>query len=248
MMQRDQSPPAFSMGKAQRGTVIRKDRDLAGVGPFSYNKSFVDKKKEASYSMGAKLESSLNNKQIANFPPPNAYNPNITQSKLKAPEFKIGTAQRGATYDVRNAKFVPAPGTYEIKSKAFEGLVKPKFHMGQKLTFDDTAKYIHSVPGPGTHDPTTSLIKQKAPVFSIGAKFKQTLDTTHIVPGPGTYVNSAEKLKLAAPSFGFGTSKRPTVGVTKLNVPGPGAYKLPAKIADVPDFAMPGRKAESKYV
>jgi hypothetical protein len=82
----------------------------------------------------------------------------------------------------------------------------------------------------------------------MGAKFKQTLDTTAIVPGPGTYVNSSEKLRASAPSFGFGTSKRPIVGYTKLQVPGPGTYKLPAKLADCPDFAMPNRKAESKYV
>ena len=247
MMQRDQSPPAFSMGKSQRGTVIRKDRDLANVGPFSYNKSFVDKKSEASYSMGAKLESSLVNKHLFS-PAPTAYNPTMTVSKLHAPEFKIGTGARGTSYDARKAKLVPAPGTYEIKSKAFEGLVKPKFHMGQKLTFDDTTKYIHSVPGPGTHEPNSGPTKLKSPVFSMGAKFKQTLDTTAIVPGPGTYVNSSEKLRASAPSYGFGTSKRPVVGYTKLQVPGPGTYKLPAKLADCPDFAMPNRKAESKYV
>lgn len=77
MMQRDQSPPAFSMGKGSRDTIIRKDRDLANVGPFSYNKSFVDKRKEAAYSMGAKLESSIVNKNIF-APAPTAYNPNIT--------------------------------------------------------------------------------------------------------------------------------------------------------------------------
>jgi hypothetical protein len=43
------------MGKGERGTIIRKDRDLKNVGPFSYNKTFVDKRKEAAYSMGAKL-------------------------------------------------------------------------------------------------------------------------------------------------------------------------------------------------
>lgn len=47
------------MGKGSRETIIRKDRDLANVGPFSYNKSFADKKREAAYSMGAKLGSSL---------------------------------------------------------------------------------------------------------------------------------------------------------------------------------------------
>lgn len=167
---------------------------------------------------------------------------------MKAPQYKIGTGMRGTSYDARKAKLVPAPGTYEIKSKAFESMEKPKFHMGQKLHFDDTKKYIHSIPGPGTHEPTYVPTKSRSPVYSMGAKFDKQKDTTMLVPGPGTYVNSAEKLKQAAPSFGFGTSKRPVIGATKLQVPGPGAYKLPSKIADLPDFAMPNRKAESKYV
>jgi len=167
---------------------------LANVGPFSYEKSFADKKQEASYSMGKKLESSLTNKHLCS-PAPNNYNPSFSQSKFKAPEFKIGSGMRATSYDERKAKLVPAPGAYEIKSKAFEGMEKPRFHMGQKLTFNDTQKYIHSVPGPGTHDPAYRPTKNKSPVYSMGAKFEKQKDTTVIVPGPGNYVNSAEKLK-----------------------------------------------------
>ena len=197
--------------------------------------------------MGKKLESSLTNKNLCS-PAPNTYNPAFTQAKLKAPEFKIGSGMRATSYDERKAKLVPAPGAYEIKSKAFEGLERPKFHMGQKLTFDDTTKYIHSVPGPGTHDPAYKPTKSRSPVYSMGAKFNAQKDTTVIVPGPGTYVNSAQKLKVSAPSYGFGTSKRPVVGAAKFQTPGPGTYKLPSKIQDMPNFAMPNRKEESKYV
>jgi len=164
--------------------------------------------------MGKKLESSLTNKHLCS-PSPNTYNPSTTQSKFKAPEFKIGTGARGASYDVRKATTIPAPGTYEIKSKAFEQMEKPKFHMGQKLTFDDTTKYIQSVPGPGTHEPAYVPTKSRSPVYSMGSRFVAQKDTTHIVPGPGTYVNSAQKLKQSAPSFGFGSSKRPEMGKTK---------------------------------
>jgi len=90
--------------------------------------------------MGAKLESSLINKHNYS-PAPDMYNPSTTQSKFKAPEFKIGTALREASYDARKAKTVPGAGTYDIKSASFN-FEKPKFHMGQKLTFDDTTKYI----------------------------------------------------------------------------------------------------------
>ena len=78
--------------------------------------------------MGAKLESSLINKHLVS-PSPSAYNPLSTFTKFKAPEFKIGTAVRKASYDARKAKLVPGAGTYEIDSAAFN-VKKPRFHMG----------------------------------------------------------------------------------------------------------------------
>lgn len=90
--------------------------------------SFFDKHREAAYSMGAKLGSSLVNKNVLS-PSPNAYNPARTLTKLKAPEFKIGTSQRQGSFDMVKAKLVPGAGTYEIKSAAFNS-EKPKFYMG----------------------------------------------------------------------------------------------------------------------
>jgi len=43
--------------------------------------------------MGAKLESSLVNKNLVS-PAPNNYNPASTFTKTKAPEYKIGTGAR----------------------------------------------------------------------------------------------------------------------------------------------------------
>ena len=71
---------------------------------------------------------------------------------------------------------------------------KPKFFMGQKLSFDDTKKYIHSVPGPGSHEPNTKPTKYRAAAYTMGAKISPPKANT-LVPGPGNYVNSAEKLK-----------------------------------------------------
>jgi len=69
------------------------------------------------------------------------------------------------------------------------------------------------------------------------------------VPGPGTYVNDSNKLKQAAPKFGFGSSKRPEIGGSmKTITPGPGNYKVPSKISNVQDFAMPGRSQEHKFI
>ena len=33
-----------------------------------------------------------------------------------------------------------------------------------------------------------------------------------------------------------------------MNVPGPGAYRIPSSIGDVPNYAMPNRSDESKYI
>jgi len=62
------------------------------------------------------------------------------------------------------------------------------------------------------------------------------------MPGPGSY-NSNLNDKNAAAKFGFGTSKRPGINgsPSKTNVPGPGAYKVPVKISDAQNFAMPNK-------
>jgi len=50
------------------------------------------------------------------------------------------------------------------------------------------------------------------------------------VPGPGNY-NPKKRPTSAAPAYGFGSSTRETNSkTTKDLTPGPGAYRLPAKI------------------
>ena len=87
------------------------------MSPVTYSTNFFDKKKDPSFSMGKKLQSSLMSSSIA--PSPNTYNPSTSLAKHSAPQFKIGTGPRGASFDEKRAKAMPAPGTYEIKSKAF---------------------------------------------------------------------------------------------------------------------------------
>ena len=74
-----------------------------------------------------------------------------------------------------------------------------------------------------------------------------SLENNSKTPGAGTY-EFANKTKASAPSYGFGTSKRVDPGVKKLNVPGPGGYKIPVTVADVPTYSMPNRNEEFKYV
>lgn len=180
MLLKDQAPPAFTIGRGSRDNIIRKDRDLVNVSPFSYNKTFVDRKRATSFSMGGKLQSSFETRR--NVPSPSAYNPVTTFTKMHAPTYKIGTSHRDSSFG-RN--IVPAPGHYEMKSKAFESLERPRFHMGLKIVFDDTKKFIHSLPGPGTHEPTHYVTKNNSPTYSMGVKFSSNKDTGLWSPGPG---------------------------------------------------------------
>ena len=171
------------------------------------------------------------------------YNPDPNRNKSKSPQFRFGSDARKMYEDKQR---FPGAGTYNIKSAGFADREKSKFHMGAKL--QDQSKL--NVPGAGNYNPEQTLTKKAASSFSMGLKLKGSLEQTTInVPGPGSYTNEGQKLKQAAPKFGFGTSKRPDItGPKKLQTPGPGEYKLPAKISNVSDFALPGRNPESKYV
>ena len=69
-------------------------------------------------------------------------------------------------------------------------------------------------------------------------------------PGPGAYdFNTVDKRRF--PSYGFGSGTREQAANAKrakLNVPGPGTYKLVSGVGDVPQYAMPDRNDEFKYV
>jgi len=65
-------------------------------------------------------------------------------------------------------------------------------------------------------------------------------------PGAGTY-DIGVGIKQASPRYGFGTSKRADLG-RKNDAPGPGTYRLPTTVGDVPAYSMPNRSDESKYV
>jgi len=67
------------------------------------------------------------------------------------------------------------------------------------------------------------------------------------VPGPGNYQASMVTRK-SSPNFGFGTSTRETGKKTKLVVPGPGTYKIKSSIGDIPEYAMPNRPDQFKYI
>lgn len=67
------------------------------------------------------------------------------------------------------------------------------------------------------------------------------------VPGPGNYQSTLVN-KRASPLYGFGSSTRDTGKKSKLVVPGPGTYKIKSSIGDIPEYAMPNRPDQFKYI
>ena len=78
-------------------------------------------------------------------------------------------------------------------------------------------------------------IKKREPsiVFGKGDRLEKDISTRRIVPGPGQYtIENREKRGVV-----IGRSLRSTFSSEK--TPGPGAYKVPVKVAEVPRYIIP---------
>ena len=100
----------------------RKDRDLRGVSPGSYNFTLTDKKKDPSFSMGAKFQTENTKLKV---PGAGSYDPKYQSTKLRAAGWRIGTETRPGMVQ-KGQKFVPGAGNYNIPSRVAEG---PKIGM-----------------------------------------------------------------------------------------------------------------------
>lgn len=67
------------------------------------------------------------------------------------------------------------------------------------------------------------------------------------MPGPGSYdETNYDQKPPAARALSFGKAQR---GQEKRQeVPGPGHYKIPVKLAETPDYLIPNKNKEAKYV
>lgn len=88
--------------------------------------------------------------------------------------------------------------------------------------------------------------KNRSPFYSMGQRLISE-STYTLSPGPAAY-GSSDNLRKHSPSVGFGSSKRPPLNSKGLDTPGPGSYYLPTKIQQVPEYALPKRPDQSKYV
>jgi hypothetical protein len=64
-------------------------------------------------------------------------------------------------------------------------------------------------------------------------------------PGPGIYANNKVPVGKGGPKYGFGSSTR--VNLKYDNSPGPGSYKIPVQVGNVPGYSMPNRNHTYKF-
>jgi hypothetical protein len=99
-------------------------------------------------------------------------------------------------------------------------------------------------PGAGAYDPEYKNTVDKKPTYTMKGRYSEAKRLN--VPGPGTYQKSLVD-KRSAPSFGFGTSSQ-REPIKETLSPGPGGYKIPTMVAEMPQYAMPGRSDQYKYI
>lgn len=146
----------------------------------------------------------------------------------------MGSSKRGELSQVVGT---PGPGSYKQPDIIGEG---PKYGIRPRTA----VTYKEDIPGPGQYnasiDPTKSnvpkTIMSKAGRGDNFAESKQN-------PGPGSYMYTSN-LK-GGPAYTFGRKYPPGHND---DVPGPGAYKVPSKVVDLPDYAMPEKSKEFQYI
>jgi hypothetical protein len=170
-------------------------------------------------------------------PSPAQYSPDHAPTDLTAATYVFGKESRipPASKDV---VFFPGPGSYTLPPK----YKQPKFAMGIK--FSDSKKALN--PGPGQYENLGASTRMKSPSYTMSGKASRNASPTRPgPPGPGTYKVGGERA-VEGPKYGFGTSQRGRDRSPE--TPGPGQYRIPSKIQDLPQYAMPDRKDEFKFI
>jgi len=210
-----------------RGTSLvprRPDSALLGgtrnPGPGAYNPSMSLKTSPPAYRIGSATRDS---KDRSGTPGPGNYDPRLMSGNQNV---KIGTSTRTGLY---GNKTTPGPGTYNYGTKVGEG---PKYVINPRRDDDANGKNSKYIPGPGAYNPSVDAVKSKNSSIGIGTSSRYDLHPTKANPGPGQYDTRG---RLAGPQWGFGTQSRSQE--RKSEAPGPGQYKIPHTVGDVPKYA-----------
>ncbi|CAK93207.1 unnamed protein product (macronuclear) [Paramecium tetraurelia] len=208
------------------------DRSIPGPGKYSPDVSFI-KSTQPVFKIGK--ESRITQKKVSQGPGPGRYYSEQAKylfllrnydarSKKRQPCYSLGKANRISMTD-NESQFVPGPGAYD----------SPPQKLGN-ITIKGAKAQMQSqkIPGPGTYNPKDTLcyFYDGSVKFVKESKQVKTL-STETLPGPGNYDS---KSILIGPCWGFGksNSRKPIYNIN--NSPGPGAYNVPSKFADVPKY------------
>lgn len=220
--------------------------NMVSPGPGTY-----DVKAEASLlsSPGWKIGTSTRNDtdkqkmRNSNFPPPDTYNPEYTKIKASDPKWGFGSSVRQSL--VGGNPITPSPNTYSIPARTgFEG---PKFQMGLKndgqSAIATEQKKTRSNPGPGAYTPNFYRTVKQDGIYTL--KERHPIKIVDLAPGPGAY-NAKKSPEKQQPSYRFGTSaQREKTPVSC--APGPGNYKIPSAIANMPAYTA-ARSKDFGYI
>lgn len=107
-------------------------------------------------------------------------------------------------------------------------------------------KQKEDTPGPGNYNPDDKYSKTKSPFCKIGSESRKSGNKhQELVPGPGTYRYYNPSLD-KGPHVKIGSEMRGKNVVS--DTPGPGAYRIPVKIIDVPRYLIPNPEEKYKFV
>lgn len=225
--------PKYSLVGRRPDTTPRVGRNSPGPGNYNPSESFT-KSQMPKWKFGSATRKDL--KRDAS-PSPDSYSINkLDSKKINSPSYGFGSSNRKP---LSSNSLSPGPGNYAIPSKIVE---KTGYYMGAKISDLKKDQY----PGPGNYNPEVNLSKQACPNFGIGTSQRGGSNKyLESVPGPGNYNYYNPSLD-KGPKVKIGTETR--VHNVKSDTPGPGAYKIPVKLMDVPRYLIQNQEEQFKFV
>jgi len=155
-------------------------------------------------------------------PGPGAYSKESQDlSRNTMPKFAFGKSERSSTADLsKKKKFMPGPGTYDLKSTVGEGA---KVSIGCRLE-NFVHKETSQKPGPGQYTPIEATTRLTTPRCYMGTAQRESLEKKDAGVAPGLYSPDFKQVFRQTHGTGFGYGERSQLANKK--TPGPGNYKL----------------------
>lgn len=166
----------------------------------------------------------------------------MSNSKIKGPTWKFGT---GSKTDKNPYDGNPGPGNYNVVKSLGDNA--PKYSLTSKNYYSGGSSAKNLVPGPGQYTVENSKQAQsKPPTWKMGTASRDD-NLKKVVregfPGPGNYENIRGD---SNPKFSFGKDKR--IKSAYSDGPGPGQYRVPTSVFNVPTFVQGTWDKSLKFV